>query len=412
MLDYFKKFFASTSPESPLSTPSQWLVDLFGGPTYTGANVTAETSMRSSAVYACVSLISQAIATLPLLIVRKDGDRRVTAKDHPLFFLLHEEPNATMTINGFLELMLCHVLLHGNAYAVIGRDKGNRVLDLNPITNPHAVKPERVNDSIRYTVRLQGGGEEIVNQADMLHIHGLGFDGVTGMSPIAFAAKQAVGLALATEEHGARLFSNGARLSGLLKHPKTLQPEAQKRLARQWSSMYSGTANAGKTAVLEEGMDFQALTMTAEDSQFLETRRFQVEDISRFFRVPLHMINETSKATSWGSGLEQLSIGFVQYTLRPWLVRLEQEFNRKLLRQRFPKTPSPFSSKFVLEGLLRGDSAARAALYSSGHQNTWMSPNEIRSLEDMPPVAGGDTLYVQSNLVPIQRAKNVTEGAT
>lgn len=387
------------NPNTPLAWPAQWLIDLLGGtPTASGVRVTDQTAMRTSAVYACVTLIAQAIGSLPLKVYQR-GDRNapLEAPDHPTYFLLHNEPNPAMTSTVWLEFLVANILLGGNAYTAIGRDRANRVLDLYPI--PYGqVTPERVNGRNRYWIHLSDGSQELLDQNDMLHVPGLGFDGLRGMSVITWAAKQAVGLALATEEHGARLFSNGARLGVILKHPKNLSEPAQKRLKQQFEQQHVGLSNAARTLLLEEGMDVVNVTMTSEDAQFLETRRFQVEDIARFFRVPPHMIGHTEKSTTWGTGLEQQNLAFIIFTLMPWLKRFEQEFNRKLFRA------TRFYAQFKVQGLMRGDSKARADYYASGHQNGWLTINEIRQAEDMGPVVGGDRHFVQANLVPLDRA--------
>jgi HK97 family phage portal protein len=231
----------------------------------------------------------------------------------------------------------------------------------------------------------------------MLHVPGLGYDGLKGQSVITWAARQAVGLALATEQHGSRLFSNGAKLGVVLKHPKVLSKDAANRLRTQFEQQHAGLSNVGKTLILEEGIDVSNISMTSEDAQFLETRRFQVEDIARFFGVPPHLIGHTDKQTSWGTGVEQNTLGFLIFTLLPWLTRFEQELNRKL----FPR--SPFYTQFKVQGLMRGDSKARSEYYASGHQNGWLTTNEIRRFEDLPPVPGGDTLFVQTNLAPMEQ---------
>ena len=257
--------------------------------------------------------------------------------------------------------------------------------------------PERVNGRNRYTVRFGDNTTEILDQSDMLHVPGLGYDGLKGQSVITWAARQAVGLALATEQHGSRLFSNGAKLGVVLKHPKVLSKDAANRLRTQFEQQHAGLSNVGKTLILEEGIDVSNISMTSEDAQFLETRRFQVEDIARFFGVPPHLIGHTDKQTSWGTGVEQNTLGFLIFTLLPWLTRFEQELNRKL----FPR--SPFYTQFKVQGLMRGDSKARSEYYASGHQNGWLTTNEIRRFEDLPPVPGGDTLFVQTNLAPMEQ---------
>lgn len=393
----------AASPENPsttLSNPASWLVDLFGGTTDAGVQVSEQGSMRTSAVYGCVMLIAKTIGSLPLKVYRRkaNGDS-VEVPDTLPYYLLHDEPNPAMTSCAWREFLTANVLLGGNAYAAIGRNHANQVIDLFPIPS-HAVTPERVDGRNRYHVRLGDGTTEIIEQSDMIHVPGLGFDGVKGLSVITAAARQAVGLALATEQHGSKLFSNGARLGVVLKHPKTLSKDAQTRLKAQFDQQHGGLSNAFKSMVLEEGLDVTNISMTSEDAQFLETRRFQVEDIARFFGVPPHMIGHTDKQTSWGTGVEQNTLGFLIFTLLPWLTRFEQEFNRKL----FPR--SPFYAQFKVQGLMRGDSAARSAYYASGHQNSWLTTNEIRRAEDLEPVPGGDTLFVQTNLMPMQQLIN------
>lgn len=399
----------AASPENPstnLGNPAQWLVDLFGGVTDSGIAVTESTAMRSSAVYACVTLIGKTVGSLPLKVYRrKPNGESVEVPDTIPYYLLHDEPNPAMTSIVWRELLVANLLLGGDAYAAIGRNHANQVMDLFPIPS-RLVTPARVNGRNVYGVRLNDGSTEQIDQSDMLHIPGMGFDGLRGMSIITYAARQAVGLALATEQHGNKLFSNGARLGVVLKHPKTLGSDAQKRLKTQFDQQQGGLSNAFKSLVLEEGMDVSNITMTSEDAQFLDTRRFQVEDIARFFGVPPHMIGHTDKQTSWGTGVEQNTLGFLIFNIIPLVTRFEQEFNRKL----FPR--SPFYAQFKHQGLMRGDSQARAGYYASGHQNGWLTTNEIRKSEDLPSVPGGDTLYVQANLLPVNQPGRVQTPAT
>lgn len=390
----------NASPENPstnLSNPASWLMEAFGVSSDAGVTVSEQTAMKVSAVYACVTLIAKTIASLPLKVYRRkaNGDP-IEVPDTLPYYLLHDEPNPAMTSCVWREYLTANILLCGNSYAVIGRDQANRILDLFPVP-ARTVRPERLNGRNRYTVDLGDGSFEVFDQSDMLHVPGLGFDGVSGKSVITWASRQAVGLALATEQHGNRLFSNGARLGVVLKHPKNLSKEAQLRLKAQFDQQHAGLSNAFKTMVLEEGLDVANISMTSEDAQFLDTRRFQVEDVARFFGVPPHLIGHTEKTSSWGTGIEQQTLGFLMFTIMPWLTRFEQEFNRKL----FPR--SPFYAQFKHQGLMRGDSKARSEYYASGHQNGWLTTNEIRKAEDLPPVAGGDTLYVQTNLAPMSQ---------
>ena len=393
----------AASPENPstsLSNPAAWLVDLFGGTTDAGVTVSEQGSMKTSAVYACVTLIAKTIGSLPLKVYRRKADgESVEVPDTLPYYLLHDEPNPAMTSIVWRKFLVANLLLGGNAYAAIGRNQANQVIDLFPIHH-NLVKPKRVNGRNQYVVDVGGGETETIDQSDMIHIPGPGFDGVKGMSIITWAARQAVGLALATEQHGSKLFSNGARLGVVLKHPKTLSRDAQTRLKQQFDQQQGGLSNAFKSMVLEEGLDVTNISMTSEDAQFLETRRFQVEDIARFFGVPPHMIGHTDKQTSWGTGVEQNTLGFLIFTILPFLSDFEQEFRRKL----FPR--SPFYAQFKVQGLMRGDSKARSEYYSSGHQNGWLTTNEIRKAEDLPPVPGGDSLFVQTNLAPMQQMLN------
>lgn len=394
------------NPSTPLSNPASWLVDWFGGgATDAGVTVTQQGAMRTSAVYACVALIAKTIGSLPLKVYRRKSDgQAIEVPDTLPYYLLHDEPNPAMTSSVWREFLVASVLLAGNAYAAIGRNQANQIVDLFPV-HTSMVTPERVNGRNRYTVRIGDGESETLDQSDVLHIPGLGFDGLKGMSVITWAARQAVGLALATEQHGGRLFANGARLGVVLKHPKNLSKDAQSRLRAQFDQQHGGLSQAFKTMVLEEGLDVANISMTSEDAQFLETRRFQVEDIARFFGVPPHMIGHTEKTSSWGTGVEQQTLGFLIFTIIPWITRFEQEFNRKL----FPR--SPFYAQFKHQGLMRGDSKARSEYYASGHQNGWLTVNEIRKAEDLPAVPGGDTLWVQTNLAPMDQLANGETGA-
>lgn len=384
------------NPSTPLSYPAQWLVDIFGGGlSFTGRNVSVDSAMRTSAVYSCVTLIAHTIASLPLKIYRgKPNGEAVEQTESIAYYLLHNEPNPAMTSVVWREIMVANLLLGGNAYAAIGKSKGGVLMDLYPIAYQN-VTGHRKDGRNLYTIRLNTGESEILDQSQMIHVPGLSYDGLTGLSVISHGAREAVGLALGTEEHGARVFSNGASLNSVLTHPKNLSEAAQKRLKAQFEEQHTGLSNVAKTLILEEGMSVSNVSMSQHDAQYLETRLFQVEDIARFFRVPPHLIGHHTKQTSWGSGIEQIVLGFLTFTLVPWLVRFEQELTRKL----FPR--SPFYVQFKTQGLLRGDSSARSAYYASGHQNGWLSINEIRRMEDMSPLPNGNQHFVQVNLAPL-----------
>jgi HK97 family phage portal protein len=242
------------------------------------------------------------------------------------------------------------------------------------------------------------GVSSIVAASNMVHVPGLGFDGIKGLSVISAVARQSVGLALTMDKSVARSHANGVKPSGAIEADAGLSPEAFTRLKASFGQLYSGADNSGNVVFLDKGMKFNPISITPVDAQTLESRRYQVADIARIFGVPPHMIGETDKTTSWGSGIEQMSMGFVRYSLRPWLVRIEQELNRKLV------TGKNYFCEFSLEGLLRGDSKARGDFYASGIQNGWMKPNEARRLENLPPVDAGDRLYANGTIQPLEGA--------
>lgn len=399
MFGWLKKRIRAASLENPdtsLADPAAWLLAWAGGGmTDAGMQVSPETAMRCSAVYACVGIIAQSVATMPLDVFHRDGDDRELAREHPVYSLLHKAPNPTMTSLVFRELLMAHLLLNGNAYASIVRDRAGRPAELWPVL-PSAVRVERKNGRLRYTVALEGGGSEAIDQADMLHIPGLGFDGLTGLSPIGFAAREAVGLALAAEQAGSKLFANGVRPSGVFESEAALSEEDIKDIRQGVEKNYGGTSKTGRPMLLKGGLKWKQVSMNLEDAQFIEVRQFQVEEIARIYRVPPWMIAHTEKTSSWGSGVAAQGTGFVVFTLDPWLVRAEQEFDRKLLA----KDEDHFS-EFNRDGLLRGDSKARSDYYSSAIQGGWMTPNEVRRRDNLPPLRGGDSLMIQTNMTPV-----------
>jgi HK97 family phage portal protein len=365
------------------------------GESSSGEYVGPDTAMRAAAVFACVGVLAEAVAQLPLKLYRDrpDGGKDV-ARDHSLYRLLHDQPNPWMTAFEWREMGMAHLCLRGNHYAFLNRSRGGEIMEILPIPSD-AVTCERNNDwSLKYTVDFgTGQGLQAVPESNMFHVRFRSLDGYRGISPIAYA-REAIGLALATEKHGARLFRNGARPGGVLEHPSKMSPEAAARFKEQWQAAFSGE-NAHKTALLEEGMKFNALSMTSEDAQYLETRKFQTADIARIFRVPLHMIQETEKSTSWGSGIEQMTIGFTRFTLLPWLVRWEQAISRCMIGRDERDTVTPRHS---VEGMERGDFKSRFAGYQIAIASGILSPNEVRALENMNPREGGDEYMSPLNM--------------
>ena len=388
------------------------------GGTVAGKAVTERSAMQMTAVYSCVRILAEAVAGLPLHFYRyKDDGSKEKAIDSNLYHLLHDEPNPEMSSFVFRETLMTHLLLWGNAYAQIIRNGKGEVIALYPLM-PNKMSVDRdENGKLYYTYqRSQDEGKEAgtvtLSTRDVLHIPGLGFDGLVGYSPIAMA-KNAIGLAIATEEYGAKFFANGAAPSGVLEHPGTIKDPA--RLRENWNSTFGGSANSGKVAVLEEGMKYTPISISPEHARFLETTKFQINEIARIFRVPPHMVGDLEKSSF--SNIEQQSLEFVKYTLDPWIIRWEQSLNRALLNVDEKKT---YFFKFNVEGLLRGDYQSRMNGYAIARQNGWMSANDIRELENLDKISaedGGDLYLVNGNMLPLKDAgayanKNNKEDST
>lgn len=374
-----------------------------------GVNVDEESALKISAVYACVKVISETIASLPLNLLKEktNGDNE-KAKQHPLYSVLHDSPNNEMTSFTFREMLMTNLLLWGNAYALIKRDSDGHVIELYPLKSKNmVVERDSITDAIKYTYTNSKGLTKIYKPKQVLHIPAFTFDGVLGVSPITYA-REAMGLALATEEFGARFFGNGARPGGVLEHPGVVKdPE---KLRDSWNKVYQGTKNSHKVAVLEEGMKYHEIGMSPEDSQFLQTRSFQLTEICRIFRVPPHMIGDLSRSTF--SNIEHQSIDFVVHTIRPWLVRWEQAIAKSLLND---EERSIYYARFNVDGLMRGDFTSRMSGYAIARQNGWMSANEIRALEDMnriPIDQGGDLYLLNGNMITATQANQKSGGVS
>lgn len=301
---------------------------------------------------------------------------------------------------------MTHLLLWGNAYAQIIRNGKGEVVALYPLM-PNKMQVDRDENGELYYIytrsseeaKTMEGATVYLTPRDVLHIPGLGFDGLVGYSPIAMA-KNAIGLAIATEEYGAKFFANGAAPSGVLEHPGTIKDPS--RLRENWNSTFGGSANSGKVAVLEEGMKYTPISISPEQAQFLETRKFQIDEIARIFRVPPHMVGDLEKSSF--SNIEQQSLEFVKYTLDPWVIRWEQSLSRSLLNE---DEKRKYFFKFNLEGLLRGDYESRMSGYATARQNGWMSANDIRELENLdkiPAEDGGDLYLINGNMLPLNKA--------
>ena len=380
---------------------------LFGG-TSSGKNVNERTAMRVTAVYSCVRILSEAIAGLPLHLYKQiDKGGKEKAIEHPLYKLLHDEPNPEMTSFVFRETLMSHLLLWGNAYAQIIRNGKGQVVALYPLMPNRMTVDRDSNGRIYYTYsvnesdnpKLRKLGQIRMTKDEIFHIPALGFDGLVGYSPIAMA-KNAIGMAMACEEYGAKFFANGASPSGVLEHPGNIKDPD--KLRESWNTLFQGSGNSHKIAVLEEGLKYQPIGISPNEAQFLETRKFQIDEIARIFRVPPHMVGDLDKSSF--SNIEQQSLEFVKYTLDPWVTRWEQAIHRSLLLE---SEKTDYFAKFNVDGLLRGDYQSRMNGYSVGIQNGFLSPNDIRSLENMdliPDNLGGNLYLVNGSMQKLSDA--------
>lgn len=355
-----------------------------GQETDTGLKITPANAMQVSAVFACVRVLSETIASLPLKIYKKKPDgTREEARQHPIADLIAYRPNSWQTSFEFREMMQMQLELFGNAYAQLIPGPRGYVHEIIPIHSDF-VRPEIVRRGvIRYQVSdINGSNQRVLLAHEMFHMRGPSLDGITGLSPI-MCTKNAIALAKATEKHGSRLFRNNANPGGVLSMPGNLSLEAQERVRTSWIQSHAGTENSNKTAVLEGGMSWTPISMSSEDSQFLQTRQYQVTEIARIFRVPPHMIGDLSKSSF--NNIEQQAIDFVRHSIRPRLVRWEQAISRDMIL-----SPDIYYPQFKVDALLRGDTKARFEGYSKAINDGWMTRNEVRALENLNPLEGLD----------------------
>ena len=401
----FSGLFRSRDKPQNRTTGSAY--SFFFGGSSAGKRVNERSAMQMTAVYSCVRILAEAVAGLPLHLYRyKEDGGKEKAIDHPLYLLLHDEPNPEMSSFVFRETLMTHLLLWGNAYAQIIRNGKGEVIALYPLMPNRMVVDRDIHGQLYYQYTrsteeapTMKGVTVNLPPSDVLHIPGLGFDGLVGYSPIAMA-KNAIGMAIACEEYGAKFFANGAAPGGVLEHPGTIKDP--QRVRESWQSTFGGSGNSNKIAVLEEGMKYTPIGISPEQAQFLETRKFQINEIARIFRVPPHMVGDLEKSSF--SNIEQQSLEFVKYTLEPWLVRWEQSIQRTLFS---PEEKKRYFAKFNVEGLLRGDYASRMSGYATARQNGWMSANDIRELENMdriPAEEGGDLYLINGNMLPLGNA--------
>ena len=392
------------SRDAPRNSTSGSAYRFFMGSSTSGKRVNERSAMQMTAVYSCVRILSEAVAGLPLHLYQyTDKSSKEKAVENPLYFLLHDEPNTEMTSFVFRETLMTHLLLWGNAYSQIIRNGKGEVMGLYPLMPDRMTVNRDEKGRLYYEYMVSSDDAKTLKDGtvrlspyDVLHIPGLGFDGLVGYSPIAMA-KNAIGLAIAAEEYGSKFYANGATPSGILEYPGTVKEPDKVR--ESWNAGFGGSSNAHKIAVLEEGMKYTPISISPNEAQFLETRKFQINEIARIFRVPPHMVGDLEKSSF--SNIEQQSLEFVKYTLEPWLVRWEQAMQRSLIPQ---DDKSKYFIKFNVDGLLRGDYQSRMQGYATARQNGWMSANDIRELENLdriPAEDGGDLYLINGNMMPL-----------
>jgi len=398
-MGYFARLFDKRA--HPSNPGDGFLSMLSGGVgTTSGVDVTHDSALGMLAVYACVRVLAEGAASLPLIVYERTQQGKRRAQNVPLYNLLHDAPNPEMTSMEMREALMGHTVLRGNGYAEIEWTNGGQVKAIWPL-RPDKTKPIRINRELAYEYTLPNGGTTVLASRLVLHLRGLGPNGLMGYDPISIA-RQAIGLGLGAEEFGGRFYGNGARPGIILNHPGKLSLEAQTRLKKAWADRHEGLSNAHRVAVLEEGMTAQEVGVAPDNAQFLETRKFQVSEIARMFRVQPHMIGDLDRATF--SNIEHQSLEYVIHTLRPWLVRWEQRIQQTLFVGEDRKR---YYAEHLVDGLLRGDTKSRYESYSIGRQNGWLSANDIRSLENMNPIDGGDIYLIPLNMAQLSSGKPV-----
>lgn len=396
--DFFYRRFENYLQRSNLiGDPNHWINSLVQSDTAAGVNVDAQTALQTSTVFACVRVISETIASLPLKIYRRQSDgSKKEAPEHPLSRLLNKVgPNPWQTAPEFWEMQCGHNALRGNAYSYKVRDGNGRFIGFVPL-NPAGMEVDVKIDNfqspkITYKYSPANGGKQVdIPASDIWHLKGISSDGFTGLSPLSLA-REAIGLSIQAEKHGSVYFKNGARPSGVAQYPGKLKEDAYQRFKKSIQDKISGD-NKFKVLLLEMGATWMQIGLSNEDSQFLETRQFQVEDLARIFRVPAILIGHPDKSSTYASA-EQFIISFVIHTIRPWLVRIEKSISKYLLSDERQN----YFAEFLVDGLLRGDSKSRAEFYASAIQNEWMNSNEVRAKENLDPRPGGD-VYQNPNV--------------
>ena len=391
-----------------LLNPKQWLIDaLVGRKAVSGVYVTEETSLKFMAVYAAVRIISETIASLPLRVYRRlDNGGKEKAPDHSLYRILHDSPNPEMTAFTYRETVMAHLLSWGNSYSEMVKNGYGETLELWPLL-PGRMRVERIGGVLIYRYTLPNGTETVIPTDFILHIPALGYDGRMGYSPIRMA-QEAIGMGLALEEFGARFFTNATNIGGVAEHPGQLGKQAHENLEKSLQEKYEGLGKSHRLLILEEGMKYQKVTIPPNEAQFIESRRFQLEEVARIYRVPKHLLQDLTHATF--SNIEHQSIDFVVHCIRPWLVRLEQVYNLRLFRSQEKKS---YFAEHCVDGLLRGDIKSRYEAYHTARMDGWLNADEIRELENLNPMEDeqGRVYTVPLNMVNLKSITDSESGS-
>ena len=399
--DVYPNYF----PQGSLAQFMNWLTTgLFGKKTASGESVDQESALKFSAFFACVRILGETLACLPFDVYQRDSNNnKKILLDHPAHLLIEQEPNPLMTAFTFREVMMAHLCGWGNFFARIIRDKKYDPIELQLYPEPNEVKPKKEGNTINYYI---GEAKTPIPMDEMLHIPAFGYDGIKGKSPVEMHG-ESIGLGLALQRYGAEFFANGTTMSGVFKHPGKLSDPAYQRLKESMKERHEGQGNRHKSQILEEGMEFQQMTIAPEAAQYLLSRKFSVNEICRVMRVPPHMVMDLERATF--SNIEHQGIEFVIYSMLPWCKRIESEINRKLLKE---SEKSNTYSKLNLMGLMRGDAVARTTYYKNRFDMGSLSANEIRAMEDENGIGPeGDKYYVMTNLGDSSKAPKGNQSA-
>jgi|TARA_R110002153_G_scaffold15270_1_gene54707 HK97 family phage portal protein len=370
--------------------PSTW-AGLFGTATSSGENVNPKSALSFSAVYSATSIISDTIGSLSCIVYERENENKRRAIEHPIYTLLHDEPNSLMTSFTFFQTLQASCLIYGNGYALIQRAESGRPTALQYM-HPDKVSPLLHEGVLYYKIE---GASTPIQASDMVHVPGLSFDGLKGKGIIEVAAEN-IGLALAAQSYGSEYFKNGGNVSGVLHTDQKLGDAAINNLKNSWQSSYGSKGNRAGTPILEQGLKYQSITIPPEQAQFIQTRKFSIQEVARFFKVPPHLMADLDRSTN--NNIEHQSMEFVQHCIRPWAKRFEQELNRKLFRD---NERQKYFVKFNIDSLLRGDSKSRAEFYNKLFPLGVLNQNDIRRQENMNDIEGGDRYYVQNTFIPV-----------